>query len=303
MIQTSSLSFTRRRVSPPSGTLARGYRAIPFSIVVAGILISASLFFALGNSTKTVTQTNTSTLLQTTRTVTTGGEGPSDHHYMVFQQIGACSPEFWGVPWSVTVGNVTEVQPSGTPLPLNNYGLSGTVDKNLTIIVFSLPDGTYHFSVSPSAGFFTPQSGTAVVNRTDVLVDVAYTGTSCVTITSSPTQGFAREFRVTFAQSGACSPSAYIAPWSVNLGNEIEAEPAGATLPIQNDTYTASPLYANVSTIIFSVPDGTYQFRVSPFGPFGPDSGTVTVDGADVTVPLSGPFLSCTTTTPGSSST
>jgi hypothetical protein len=304
LIQTSSLSFTRRRVSPPSGTPARGYLAIPLSIVVAGILISASLFFALSGSAKTVTRTSTSTLLQTTtRTVTTVGAGSPNHHYVVFQQIGACSPDFWGIPWSVTVGNVTEVQPSGTPLPLNSYGLSGTLDKNLTIIIFSLPDGTYHFSVSPSAGFFTPQSGTAVVNGTDVLVDVTYTGTSCTTTTtSSPAQGFAREFRVTFIQSGACSPLAYIAPWSVTLGNEVEAEPAGATLPIQNDTYTASPLYANDSTIIFSVPDGTYQFSISPFEPFGPDSGTVTVNGADVIVPLSGPFLSCTTTSPGSSS-
>ena len=286
------------------GTPARDYLAIPLSIIVAGILISASLFFALSGSTKMVTQTSTSTLLQTTTgTVTTGGDDSSDHHYVVFQQIGACSPEFWGIPWSVTIGNVTEVQPSGTPLPLNNYGLSGTLDKNLTIIVFSLPDGTYHFSVSPSAGFFTPQSGTAVVNGTDVLVDVAYTGTSCLaTTTSISAQGSAREFRVTFTQSGACSPLAYVAPWSVTLGNEVEAEPASATLPIPNDTYAASPLYADDSTIVFSVPDGTYQFSISPFGPFGPDSGTVTVDGADVTVPLNGPFLSCTSTATGSSS-
>jgi hypothetical protein len=288
-----------------TGTSVRGYLAIPLSIVVAGILISASLFFALSGSARTVTQTSISTLLQTTtKTVTAAGDGSSDHHYVVFQQIGACSPEFWGVPWSVTIGNVTEVQPSGTPLPLNNYGLSGTLDKNLTVIVFSLLDGTYHFSVSPSAGFFTPQSGTAVVNGTDVLVDVAYTGTSCITTTTTSisAQGFAQEFRVTFTQSGACSLLAYVAPWSVTLGNEIEAEPASATLPIQNNTYVASPLYANDSAIIFSAPDGTYQFRISPFGPFGPDSGTVTVDGADVTVPLNGPFLLCTTTATAGSS-
>jgi hypothetical protein len=57
------------------------------------------------------------------------------------------------------------------------------LNVNLTIIVFSLPNGTYPFSVSNDA-FFTPDSGTVVVNGTDVLVQIAYTGTSCLTSTT-----------------------------------------------------------------------------------------------------------------------
>jgi len=270
-------------------TPARGYWGITASIIVAGVLISASVFFAVSGATKTVTVDGSSP--------TTGSSGD---HYVFFQQIGACSPEFWGVPWSVTIGGVTEVQPQGTPLPLINYGLSGTTDKNLTIIAFSLPDGTYGFDVSPSQDFFTPQSGTVVVSGSDVLVDIAYTGTSCTTTTgvttSTSVQGFTREFRVTFTQTGECSPTAYVAPWSVTLGSAVEVEPASATLPIQNDTYAAGPLYQNDSTIIFSVPDGTYQFRVAPSSAFGQNSGTITVDGADITMVLNGPILSCTTT-------
>jgi hypothetical protein len=106
---------------------------------------------------------------------------------VVFQQLGACSPEFWAVPWAVTIGNTTEVQPPGTPLPLT-AAVYGNGNTNLTVIVFSLPDGSYPFSVTNDA-FFTPDSGTVIVNGTSVLVQIAYTGTSCVlTTTIEPAQ-------------------------------------------------------------------------------------------------------------------
>jgi hypothetical protein len=105
---------------------------------------------------------------------------------VVFQQLGACSAEFWGIPWSVTIGVDTEVQPPGTTLPLNNYGLIGTLNKNFTVIIFSLPNGVYPFSVSPSVGFFTPTAGSVTVNGTDALVEIAYTGTSCTSTSGSP---------------------------------------------------------------------------------------------------------------------
>jgi hypothetical protein len=102
-------------------------------------------------------------------------------HCAVFQQIGACSPKFWGVPWSVTIGGVTGVQPANTKLPLDNNSTSGTSNMNLSIIVFSLPDGNYHFKVSPS--FFVPDSGSVMVNGTDVLVQLGFE-TSCTTTIS-----------------------------------------------------------------------------------------------------------------------
>jgi hypothetical protein len=63
--------------------------------------------------------------------------------------------------------------------------LGGTLDENLTVIVFSLPDGTFHFGVSPAADYFTPESGTVDVNGTDVLVQIAYTGTSCTAVVTT----------------------------------------------------------------------------------------------------------------------
>jgi PQQ-like domain len=108
---------------------------------------------------------------------------------VTFQQIGACSPTFWGVPWSVTIGNVTKAQPPGAKLPLGNYSLSGTSNSSLSEITFSLANGTYDYTVSPSAEFFTPTSGTINVSGSNITVDITYTGTSCITTTQTASSG------------------------------------------------------------------------------------------------------------------
>jgi hypothetical protein len=119
--------------------------------------------------------TGTSSTSPTSSTLPTNGK-----YAVTFQQVGACSPEFWGVPWSVTIGSVTEVQPPDTKLPLDNYSLSGTSNSGLSKIAFSLANGTYEYRVSPSASFFTPTSGTVNVAGSSVTVSIAYTGTSCI---------------------------------------------------------------------------------------------------------------------------
>jgi hypothetical protein len=77
------------------------------------------------------------------------------------------------IPWSVTIGGVTEVQPPSTSLPLNGSG-RGTQDMNLSKIVFSLADGTYGFVVSNLSAPFNPPAGSVVVNGSDVLVRVYF---------------------------------------------------------------------------------------------------------------------------------
>jgi len=102
-------------------------------------------------------------------------------HYVIFTQKGACPPEiFWGVPWSVTIGNDTEVQPIYAPAPHSAAALYGTSDSSLASISFALPNGTYQYQVRPSNGYFTPSSGSVTVNGADVTIPIAYTGTSCV---------------------------------------------------------------------------------------------------------------------------
>ena len=115
---------------------------------------------------------------------------PTNGTYVVtFQQVGACSPTFWGVPWSVTIGNVTKVQPLNTKLPLDNYSLSGTTNSSVSEITFSLANGTYEYRVSPSAEFFTPTFGTVNVSGSNVTIEITYTGTSCITTTQTSSTG------------------------------------------------------------------------------------------------------------------
>ena len=51
----------------------------------------------------------------------TVSSAPAQGTYTVtFQQIGACSPPVYTVPWSITFGGVTQARPTNTPLPIAN---------------------------------------------------------------------------------------------------------------------------------------------------------------------------------------
>ena len=151
----------------------RSYTRLAIAIVIAALIVgSSAAYLIVSQNGKTSSSCDSSVTV----------------HCVVFQQLGACSPAFWAVPWSVTIGGSTVVQPHGTSLPLDNI-VSYTANENLSVIVFSLPDGGYHYSASPSA-FFTPTSGTIEVNGADVLVQIAYTGTDCTTTMTSTSSTF-----------------------------------------------------------------------------------------------------------------
>jgi len=140
------------------------YTGLAIAIIVAALIIGSVAYLAFSPTGKT------------TITVTIPCDASSALHCVVFQQLGACSnPEFWGVPWSVTVGGTTEVQPPGAPPPGPDSGLEGTLDENLTVIAFSLPNGTYSFTVWPPSGYTaTPASGTIVIDGANVTVDLTF---------------------------------------------------------------------------------------------------------------------------------
>lgn len=124
-----------------------------------------------------------------TLSVTTTPSGVGEYQ-VTFAQIAACKafpPAFWGIPWAVTIDNTTEVQPPGTPLPLDNQGpVQGTYYPSFSNITFTLPEGTYSYFVSPTSEFFTPDSGNVTVAGSNVIVPIQYSGTSCTeTLTTS----------------------------------------------------------------------------------------------------------------------
>jgi hypothetical protein len=124
------------------------------------------------------------TLSSVSNSHSTSTSGSSGGTYEVaFQQIGACSPSFWSVPWAVTVGNITKVQPATARLPITY--LYSTTNKTLAGKDFPLPNGNYDYTVSPPQDYFTPSSGSFVVSGSNTSISIAYTGTSCLTTTTS----------------------------------------------------------------------------------------------------------------------
>jgi hypothetical protein len=178
----------------------RSYTRLAIAIVVAALVIGAAIYASsyLGP------------------TIPTSCDSSSTVHCVVFQQLGACFPTFWGVPWSVTIDNMTEVQPFGMPLPLQGSVLFGTSNQNHSVIVFSLPDGSYQYRVRPD--FFTPASGTVDVNGTDALVQIAYTGTSCVATVTSTSSSINTAASVTSAPTMTVNGSLYYAD---NISKDI----------------------------------------------------------------------------------
>ena len=115
-------------------------------------------------------------------------------------------------------------------------------------------------------------------------------------------------YQLEFVQESNCYYGSWHYPWAVALDNTtIVVQPSNATLPLAYDEATGVPYSdINYSTIVFSVPNGTYSYSVLPKDPFNPEeSGNVTVDGSGVQVMI-GQFITamgCSSTTTTSTST
>jgi len=155
---------------------SRSYLVIAAAIVIAGVLISASLFVAIGEGTKTTT-------------VTAVANGTSRLYQVEFLQESNCPYGSWLYPWGVTVGNQTITQPSNATLPLSYSGTHLTGESNYSAIWFSLPNGTYSYTVIPNDPLGSHQSGDVTVDGSNVMVQVygfiEAMGCSSTTSTSS----------------------------------------------------------------------------------------------------------------------
>jgi hypothetical protein len=84
----------------------------------------------------------------------------------------------------------------------------------------------------------------------------------------------------------------YAPRWYVTLGNLTIVQPSNATLPFPGGPGVNRPVYAMISKIVFTVPDGSYPYFVSLGNDPGNDAytGTVVVTGADAVVQVIGPL-------------
>jgi hypothetical protein len=135
--------------------------------------------------------------------------------------------------------------------------LGGTTQSSITdTIAFKEPNGTYTYAIGAISGYVAnPSSGKIVVNGTDVNQGITFTqnGTSV--------------YEITFTEGGLPAGT----KWFINLSN-------------------GQSFSSTSSTIKFNEPNGSYSYRTETTNgnyEASPQSGTFTVNGANVTVMIS----------------
>jgi hypothetical protein len=119
------------------------------AIVAIAIIVVAVLPIGILTSRMTSTYVTMSTMIAATATLT---NFPSGRLYDVtFYDGGPCPGEGLTV-WGVQLGNQTITQPSGIHVSqIPEDGLNASGKLNMTTVVFSVPSGTYPFTLYPTA--------------------------------------------------------------------------------------------------------------------------------------------------------
>ena len=91
---------------------------------------------------------------------------------MEFVQESGCPYGSWLVPWGVMLDNQVAVQPSNATLPTSSNGARLTGDSNYSTIWFSLPNGTYSYTILPDDPLGSHQSGNITVDGSNLMIQV-----------------------------------------------------------------------------------------------------------------------------------
>jgi hypothetical protein len=183
----------------------RSYTRLAVAIIIAGVLVSATLYAAVGQAERTITSTSTNTTtdyttdsLTITSTVSTTactissatGVSPctttqtatetSNASELVFRQITPCPNLGYFGPWSVTLSNGE----SATALNANFSQCCSASPGNPSIIAFLVANGNYSYSVTPT-NRFTPTTGTVTVDNQEVVVNLDVLMASCGSTTTT----------------------------------------------------------------------------------------------------------------------
>lgn len=116
----------------------------------------------------------------------------SQLYQLEFVQDSNCGYASYHLPWGIVLDNsTTVVKPSNTSLPLA-YDSQTSVshsDSNYSTITFSVPNGTYSYTIIPKDPFNRIQSGNVTVDGGDVQVGVweFVTAMGCTTSTTIET--------------------------------------------------------------------------------------------------------------------
>ena len=132
------------------------------AIVAIAILVVAVLPIGILTSRTTTTYFTTSTIIAATATLT--NFPPGQLYDVTFNEGRGCGGYI--DEWGVQLGNLTITQPPGVQpyqIPTDGYNASGKFD--LTTIVFSVPSGSYPFTLYPTTFLRPPYNDTNLGDR------------------------------------------------------------------------------------------------------------------------------------------
>jgi hypothetical protein len=156
-------------------------------------------------------------------------------HGVEFVQESNCPYESLIVPWGVEVGHQTVTQPSNATLPLSYASSRLTSNSTYSTIWFSLPQGTYTYSILPNNFHGQEVSGNVTVDGSGVVVPVTAfitamgcsSTSSAVTTTCSgypPGGDCVATYNYTFTVSVN-----YTGPWKLTYqGNNVSGNDTGS---------------------------------------------------------------------------
>jgi len=99
-------------------------------------------------------------------------EATSLQYQLEFVQESNCPYGSWLIPWAVTIDHQTVTQPPSASPPLSYSASRLTGNSTYSTILFSLPNGTYNYSILPNDPLGTEQSGSVTVVGSNVVVQV-----------------------------------------------------------------------------------------------------------------------------------
>jgi hypothetical protein len=153
--------------------------AVFVALTVVFASVAAGLYLGGGTARTTSTYYTTSTVIAGTTTLT---DFPSGQLYDVtFKEGDGCGGYVY--PWGVQLGNLSISQPSNVQLSqISESGFNSSGKFALTAISFSMPSGTYPFTIYPTAWIKPPlnnthvgdlrgSGGTVTVTDTNVTID------------------------------------------------------------------------------------------------------------------------------------
>ena len=257
----------------------RNYLRLGALVVIAAVLVGAGIFASTLFGTATTNSQTAATAPTTVLSCSPTGDLAAPRHFAFNIAVNYTGR------WNATAEGYSGTTPAfidcytGTGVGLiylSDWNQGGRATLQVVAEKVDPGSGNLTISINFGASSFLTETNSTSLPGGSATITATMLGEAAVasnfTATTSAAGG-TQLYEVTFHQLGTCSPLAYVAPWSVTLGNETIAEPSTATLPIQNGTYYAGPQYQNLSTIAFSVPDGVYQYRLAPYGAFGPILG------------------------------